>query len=132
MTVDRANYREQRERRVQTMQGMLDRSKRENHALTAAEAAEFDRLDSVVRELGKHTGDTRAIGQSLVETRGALLNDGERRTAEDITFSRYLRTGEIRTSSGLSTSPDNGQMGTDSAGYMIPQSFWLNLQISLK
>jgi HK97 family phage major capsid protein len=63
--IGRPNYREQRERHIQTMQGMLEKAKRENRSLTAAESAEFDRLEGVVTELGKHTGDNPRPGSDI-------------------------------------------------------------------
>ncbi len=63
-----------------------------------------------------------------------------RRSDPDVkAFDKYLRSGstsdliEARTSSGLTTSPtEAGQTDTSDAGYMVPMSFWDNLQIALK
>ena len=55
------------------------------------------------------------------------------RTAADDQFTRYLRTGEVRaTGTGLSTSPNNGQSGSDNAGYGIPEGFWAEMAVALK
>ncbi len=132
---DIARLREQRAQNFARMSEIMDKARAQNRALTPSEAKEFDQLDSTVSQaddyLKRRSVEMRSADY-LIDTHGSFLRAGESRTVEDIAFTRYLRSGEIRASSGLSTSPDNGQTGSDSAGYMIPQGFWVNLQIALK
>ena len=102
------------------MDAILRTARSADRGLTTSERTEFDRLEVVYRTGGAGAG---------IETRG-VSSDG--RSEADVNFSRYLRTGELRTSQGLSTAPDNGQTGSDNAGYMIPQGFWNQLTIALK
>jgi HK97 family phage major capsid protein len=104
------------------MQTILDTAKREGRSLTADERAEFDHLEMYA-----------SAKADVAETRGVARDE---RTAADVAFTKYLRTGqvsdELRTSTGLTSSPDNGQSSSEDAGYMIPQGFWQNLQVALK
>ncbi len=59
---------------------------------------------------------------------------------EDRAFDYWLRTGhsgpEMRDGTGLTTAPDDAGVSAGStgysAGYMIPQGFWLNLQVAIR
>jgi HK97 family phage major capsid protein len=96
-------------------------------SLSEGEKAEYllitDQLESATRDL---------------QTRGAR---GGNRTAEDESFTRYLRTGEVSTgmreiravSNSEGTQPGQvaGSGGT-AGGYLVAQDFWQNLQIALK
>jgi HK97 family phage major capsid protein len=85
--------------------------------LTAEEEKRYDALDREYTRL-----DSRFLG--------AVSN--EDRSEADRIFTRYLRTGEIRASAGLTTSPNQGGTSSEDAGYMVPQGFWQNLQVALK
>lgn len=73
----RVRYAEQRKKSLATMETMLNKAKDEGRSLTTDEADEFDRLTAVVKELGKHTGDTRsdAVGPSLATAGAGAARD---------------------------------------------------------
>ena len=113
-----------RKEHIDAMAAIINRADAAGRDLTADERSSFDIHEGEARRL--------AVGGSAepyLETRGMARED---RTEADKAFTRYLRTGEVRASSGLSTAPDNTQTGTDQAGFMIPQGFWMNLQIAQK
>lgn len=58
----RTEMREQRQRHMAALEAMLDKAKQEKRELNTSEAAEFERLTGLVKELDKHTGDTRDAG----------------------------------------------------------------------
>jgi HK97 family phage major capsid protein len=115
-----------REQMMARMRQIVDTAKREQRRLTADEEAEFNHLE------------TYASVKPVEETRGSGSGG---RTAEDKAFTHYLRTGyvspEMRTDgTGLSSAPNDAGVSAgstgDYAGYMVPQSFWANLQIALR
>jgi HK97 family phage major capsid protein len=114
------------------MQSILAGAKRENRGLTDAERSSFDALEA------QFLADHYSAG--VPETRCGATGG---RTADDIAFTRYLRTGDISglrevraDGTGFSSAPNDAGVSAGStgsyAGYMVPQAFWQNLQIALK
>jgi HK97 family phage major capsid protein len=109
--------------------------------LSAAEGRQYDKAEGQLR--GAEHG-LRELGVSVAESRdgGAAfrgtLNGGDTdpSSPRNRSYSHFLRTGEksaeMRASNGISTSPNNGQTGTDEGGYAIAQAFWQNLEVALK
>ena len=106
--------------------------------MTPQERSDFDKADDTITvlraELDAEENSDR--GQYAGMRGGA---SGRRSDPDVKAFDKYLRSGstsdliEARTSSGLTTSPtEAGQTDTSDAGYMVPMSFWDNLQIALK
>ncbi len=116
----------ERQRKIDRGLQVLETAKRERRRLSEDESREVNDLLTEVNysDLMEDRGS-----KPYFETRGVGSSG---RTTADEAFTRYLRTGEVRTSTGLTTSPDNGQSSSENSGYMIPQGFWRNLQIALK
>ena len=104
-------------------------------ALTPSEAKEFDQLDSTVSQaddyLKRRSVEMRSADY-LIDTHGSFLRAGESRTVEDIAFT--VISGLVRSVllAACLLRLIMGRRVQDSAGYMIPQGFWVNLQIALK
>jgi HK97 family phage major capsid protein len=119
----------ERHQKVTRMAAIVGNGKR---SLTAAEREEFDDLDYEVKGIDSRVANAKTdfIGM-----------DGQKqhRTEADNGFTRYLRSGrtEYRADgTGLSTAPNDvgtaaGPTGP-TAGYLIPQGFWANLQVAMK
>jgi HK97 family phage major capsid protein len=105
---------------------ILATARSESRGLNAAERKEFDAL-----EVEYLSADRPAVP----ETR--LTGSGGRTPV-----TRYLRTGDVSGLSmradgtGLSSAPNSAGLSAgstgDFAGYMVPQGFWMNLEIALK
>jgi HK97 family phage major capsid protein len=125
-----------RTRLVEEMQSIMPHL--EDHTVTPAMRERFHEIDNRITQLttaiaAKKNGEKMATKVS----RKALKN--YERTGNDESFTRYLRSGRTEYRSdgtGFSTAPNDaglsaGATGYD-AGYMIPQGFWMNLQVALK
>lgn len=102
----------------------------------SVERGEFDRLEQDCREISDRISIAKAYG--IADFRGV---DGEKvhRTEQDNGFTRYLRSGRMETradGTGFSTAPNDSGLSAGAtgptSGYMIPQSFWANLQVALR
>lgn len=108
--------------------------------MTSREREGFDKASAEIRDI-----DAQLANASAPDYRGMSDQKAKhtRRTETDTRFTRYLRTGdttglELRDTRadgpGMSTAPNDlglsaGATGPD-AGYLVPQSFWKNLQIA--
>lgn len=119
------------------MDAILKRAKRENREVTTAERDEFDRLDT---EFMAANHEVRGqAGGDVLETRGVPRDEF---APADHAFTHYLRTGTIQglesraDGTGFSSAPNSAGVSAGStgnfAGYMVPQGFWMNLQVAMK
>lgn len=69
--IDRGKYREQRAAAHKLMGDIVAKADSEKRQLTAVEAAEFDRLDGNVKQLGKLAGIVNEDSSGYVDTRGS-------------------------------------------------------------
>jgi HK97 family phage major capsid protein len=119
------------------MEAILLKARQENRGLTGAEIREFDRLENEF--YSARLEDRSKPRDGYIETRGVSRDE---RTADDIAFTRYLRTGDtsgLQTradGTGFSTAPNDAGLSAgsngDYAGYLVPQGFWANLQVAQK
>jgi HK97 family phage major capsid protein len=105
---------------------------------TAEDREKFEDLKAEIRSI-----NARIATADAPDHRGGSGGN----TEEDRAFTRYLRTGdtsgvrlitsnEYRDGTGFTTAPNDAGVSPGStgysAGYMIPQGFWQNLQIAMK
>jgi HK97 family phage major capsid protein len=138
------------------MKSVLEKYDDDNASLTVEDRKRYDDAQA---ELDEATGDldrVRKYRQTEEGKNDAALRNGQTRDEKDSAedryakaYSRYLRHGfsgmnsedaqmvqatlisdEDRTENALSTAPGAGVDG--SAGFLVPQGFWANLQIALK
>jgi len=114
----------------------------DSRTLTPAERDEFDNLSRQSKDIAATIKVRRDAKRGSED---AWKGDREKalrryeRTGKDDSFTHYLRSGRVdyrADGTGLSTAPNDmglsgGTTGYD-AGYMIPQGFWLRLQVALK
>jgi HK97 family phage major capsid protein len=113
--IDRSAYREQYKRHLGTMEAMLTKAKSEKRSFTVGEAAEFDRLDRVLGELGKHTGDSRS-GTDAFDTHG--VPTGRANPAVEGRTNEAVKVGDVRTWYNRAVDNDlSFTAGTRESGY---------------
>ena len=104
-------------------------------SLSPADRTEFDNLEYQIRDI-----DTMiASAKDNTQNNNYQSGRSKRRTEADDRFTSYLRSGRAEYRSdgtGFSTAPNDAGLSAGAtgptSGYMIPQSFWQNLQVALK